>query len=128
MIESAGRPWLYQRAGLVSQDYKNVARVNGGGWARAATDILFAGSDQTGVTIPGQSLNRTNGDNVVTLGYPSTTYVTEGTSQPYSFHTGGLNTLFGDGSVHFVSENINTQVFASLITRALKEIVSDGAY
>jgi prepilin-type N-terminal cleavage/methylation domain-containing protein/prepilin-type processing-associated H-X9-DG protein len=128
ITESAGRPWLYQRAGLVSQDYKNVARVNGGGWARAATDVLFAGSDPTGVTIPGQSLNRTNGDNVITLGYPSTTYVTEGTSQPYSFHTGGLNTLFGDGSVHFISENVNTQVFAYLITRALKEITSDGSY
>ena len=46
----------------------------------------------------------------------------------WSPHPGGAHFLFADGSVHFISESVNTQIFASLITRALKEIVSDGAY
>jgi prepilin-type processing-associated H-X9-DG protein len=134
VLESAGRPQLWRRAGLVSTDIVGTARVNAGGWSRAATDVLITGSDSTGTTIPattvaGNFINRTNGDNIVALGYPNTgLYVTEGTSQPFSFHTGGLNVLFGDGGVHFISESIDIRVFASLITRAGKEIISDGSY
>jgi prepilin-type N-terminal cleavage/methylation domain-containing protein len=133
VVESAGRPRLYRRAGLVSADL-NVALVNGGGWGRAATDLCFAGSDPTGVTIPGATLlgtflNRTNGDDIRVLGYPTPNlYVTEGTAQPFSFHTGGVQSLFGDGSVHFIAENIDVRIFASLITRAGKETISDGTY
>ena len=74
VVESAGRPRLYRRTGLVNADL-NVALVNAGGWARAASDLCFAGSDATGVTIPGATLagtflNRTNGDDINVLGYP----------------------------------------------------------
>ena len=41
-----------------------------------------------------------------------------------SMHTGGVNTAMGDGSVHFVSQNIDTQVWRGLGTRNLGEIVS----
>jgi prepilin-type processing-associated H-X9-DG protein len=37
---------------------------------------------------------------------------------PYSFHNGGGNELFGDGSVAFVSDNIDLDTFVSLWTRA----------
>ncbi|HEX3600060.1 MAG TPA: DUF1559 domain-containing protein [Lacipirellulaceae bacterium] len=37
---------------------------------------------------------------------------------PYSFHTGGGNELFGDGSVSFVNENVDLDTFISLYTRA----------
>lgn len=128
LVESAGRPKLYRRGQLVSPDDKTTARVNGGGWSRPASDVLFAGSDMSGTTIPGTAINRTNGDNVIPLGYPATTYGTEGTGQPYSFHTGGINTLFGDGSVHFIAENVDIRIFAGLITRAGKETISDGTW
>jgi prepilin-type N-terminal cleavage/methylation domain-containing protein/prepilin-type processing-associated H-X9-DG protein len=36
----------------------------------------------------------------------------------YSFHPGGANFLYGDGSVHFHSETINAETFVSLFTRA----------
>lgn len=129
VVESAGRPKLYRRGQLVSPDDKTTARVNAGGWCRPASDVLFAGSDATGTTIPGTGINRTNGDNVIALGYPTPSlYVTEGTGQPYSFHTGGLNTLFGDGSVHFIAENVDIRIFSGLITRAGKETISDGSW
>ncbi len=36
----------------------------------------------------------------------------------YSFHPGGANFLYGDGSVHFHSETIEAETFVSLFTRA----------
>lgn len=35
----------------------------------------------------------------------------------YSFHSGGIQVVMGDGSVQFLSENTSTTVFAGLITR-----------
>ena len=42
---------------------------------------------------------------------------TEGTSQPYSFHPGGLNVLIGDGAVKFLDETTNIGIVAALTTR-----------
>ena len=45
-----------------------------------------------------------------------------------SYHPGGAFFAFGDGSVHFISENINQVTLESLATRAGGEIVSAGDY
>jgi prepilin-type processing-associated H-X9-DG protein len=42
----------------------------------------------------------------------------------YSFHPGGVNALFTDGSVHFLKESMDPRIVVSLITRAGGEIVS----
>jgi len=42
----------------------------------------------------------------------------------YSFHPGGCNYLFGDGSVHFHPEDIDPEVFVSLFTMAAGDLVS----
>lgn len=42
----------------------------------------------------------------------------------YSFHTGGAHGGFGDGSVRFLSANIDAKIFVSVLTRANGEIVS----
>ncbi len=41
----------------------------------------------------------------------------------YSFHPGGANFLYGDGSVHFQSETMRTETFVSLFTRAGGDVV-----
>ncbi|MGB0741498.1 MAG: H-X9-DG-CTERM domain-containing protein [Planctomycetaceae bacterium] len=46
-------------------------------------------------------------------------------SEVFSFHTGGAQFALADGSVRFVSENIDTAVFVSVCTRSGGEIVGD---
>ena len=43
----------------------------------------------------------------------------------YSFHPGGINVLYGDGSVHFVTDNIDTELFVTYFTRAAEDIAED---
>jgi prepilin-type processing-associated H-X9-DG protein len=40
----------------------------------------------------------------------------------YSWHTGGTNALFGDGSVHFLTEATAAQVIIALVTRSGGEV------
>ncbi len=40
----------------------------------------------------------------------------------WSFHTGGANFVFGDGSVHFISYSSGTSVFAAMCTRGGGEV------
>jgi prepilin-type N-terminal cleavage/methylation domain-containing protein/prepilin-type processing-associated H-X9-DG protein len=42
----------------------------------------------------------------------------------YSWHTGGTNALFGDGSVHFLTESTAAQVIIALVTRNGGEVFS----
>jgi hypothetical protein len=116
MFESAGRPLIYRRGVALGTD-PIAHRVNGGGWCRAATDVLFAGSNATGSQIPGVYFNRTNGFDVGGHTYPDPDYGTEGTSQPFAFHKGGANILLGDGVVKFLNESVDIGVVAALVTR-----------
>lgn len=119
VFESGGRPFVYQRGRQVSP---NIAQshVNGGGWVRAATDILFTGSNPAGNGFPGIYVNRSNGYDVGSESYGGNGYPsvgTEGSSQPYAFHASGLNVVRGDGSVKFINDEINIGVMGALITR-----------
>jgi prepilin-type N-terminal cleavage/methylation domain-containing protein/prepilin-type processing-associated H-X9-DG protein len=46
----------------------------------------------------------------------------------YSFHPGGANALFADGSVHFLKDTSSVQLIATLVTRAGGEILSSDDY
>jgi prepilin-type N-terminal cleavage/methylation domain-containing protein/prepilin-type processing-associated H-X9-DG protein len=46
----------------------------------------------------------------------------------YSFHTAGANALFVDGSVHFLREGLNRDIFAGLVTRAGKEVIANETF
>ncbi len=62
-----------------------------------------------------------------------TTAVTAGNQagpneEPFSFHPGGVNALFGDGSVRFVKDTINLAAFRSILTLAGAEVLSSDQY
>ena len=46
--------------------------------------------------------------------------------QVYSFHPGGANAVFADGSVHFLKADVNIRILAALVTRAGGEVVSSS--
>ncbi len=144
IAESAGRPFVYVKRtrlgggnALTDTDPAsiNTDRLNSGGWTRPASDIILFGSTTApngvlGGTIP---FNFTNGHNIRGLNYTpqgiastilGLPIATHGTGAPYSFHTGGAQFALGDGSVRFISENINFSLFISLATPAGGEVIS----
>ena len=52
----------------------------------------------------------------------------DGMIPPRSRHPGGVNTLFGDGSVKFIKDTINTVTWWSIGTKAGGEVVSADSY
>jgi prepilin-type N-terminal cleavage/methylation domain-containing protein/prepilin-type processing-associated H-X9-DG protein len=124
MHESAGRPSLYRKGKQIGSTPGN--RVNSGGWARPASDILVTGQRADGSALFGTTpFNATNGYDVGGESYPGGTFGVQGTGQPYSFHTGGAHVLLGDGSVRFLSENMNMNTYISLITVGGGEVIGD---
>ncbi len=71
VVESAGRPYLYQN-GVVANQNIFADQVLGGGWCRPATDIWIVGFADSGSTIPGgpYTINAANGVDTVGV-YPS---------------------------------------------------------
>jgi len=119
VTESAGRPDIY-RNGKLAVPATPQARVNGGGWCRPASEIPYLlGTNAAGTTKGGSSfINVTNGIDYIAEGGPASTfYGTDGTSQIYSFHSGGVNATLVDGSVRFIAASTNIRTFARLVTR-----------
>ncbi len=48
--------------------------------------------------------------------------------EPFSFHSGGCNAVFADGSVHFLSETIDFLTIRRLVTRAEHAEVPSGGW
>ncbi len=46
----------------------------------------------------------------------------------YSFHTGGANAVFVDGSVHFLRAGLSRDVLAALVTRAGDEVIGGNDF
>ena len=99
VTECAGRPQLWRAGRPVPGSY-----APGGAWV-GATLTFGQGSTPDGATKPGPcAINCTNHREV------------------YSFHPGGANAAFADGSVHFLNAGMDIRVFARLATRAGGEV------
>jgi prepilin-type N-terminal cleavage/methylation domain-containing protein len=128
--ESAGRPYIYQKGKLFSTDVANN-HINGGGWARPASELIIRGSDFTG-TIPNGSyaVNFTNGF-VSQYGAGATTDPVYGqlpSGEVYAFHPAGANAGLADGSVRFLSDKTTISVLAALVTRNGGETLTTAIY
>lgn len=95
LFEDGGRPQNWRGGKLQS------GNVSGSGWANV--DSYFYTHD----VCNGLSPMNCNNNNEI-----------------YSFHTGGCNFLYGDGSVHFHFDSISPELFVSLFSRAGGDIVS----
>lgn len=106
LFEIGGRPTVYNRAHLVNGQTNSFGRF----WANHENWFATHGNftDESGNdrnNCDGQMINCTNLEEV------------------YSFHPGGANFTYGDGSVHFISEDLDIVIFAALHSRAGSEVV-----
>jgi len=96
LFEDAGRPLKYDGRRRVS------GTISGSQWAdfdnRYHVDNLCGGS----------RLQNCNNNN-----------------ETYSFHPSGCNYLYGDGSVHFISDLITAETYVSLFTMAARDRIRD---
>jgi len=109
VAESAGRPVHYIVGRIIVNDPSDP--VYGAGWADWDNGFQIHGATPDGRQMVGPcAINCSNNKGI------------------YSFHTGGANVLFADGSVHFLREGMTIQVVAALATRAGGEVVPEGEY
>jgi prepilin-type N-terminal cleavage/methylation domain-containing protein len=114
VVEDGGRPAHWVRGPRRGPDTANVGcgnanvaggRVTGSGWADPASDLPVHSFAASGLSCPGPCVMNCTNNN-----------------EPFAFHTGGINTIYGDCSVRFVYETMSISAFAAQITRAGGEV------
>lgn len=127
-----------EQSGLVgTNDIRNYYR---GGWAGAAMDGNYAG-DSTGPHTQSFSVWCPTGSGVInayTMGITVVAYRNNSKTAPgpasfsysantilNSFHPGGINVVLTDGSVRFVSDNVDFTNFQNLCVRDDGQVVAD---
>ncbi|HZU37089.1 MAG TPA: DUF1559 domain-containing protein [Gemmataceae bacterium] len=140
VAESAGRPYLFNNGGVQQGLDLTANVVDGGGWCRPASEIWLIGFADKAGTIPGgqYAVNYANGINcgdgtpgsaVYPTGIPAGGALgTDGSGQIFGFHGSGANTLFADGSVHLIDQDISPGVLAALVTRANGDTAQGDQY
>jgi hypothetical protein len=103
LAEDAGRPDRWRAGKMVSKGGQKD-----GGWADHENEDITHGFTATGATSPGPCHTNCTNDNEV-----------------YSFHAGGANHVFADGSVHFVKASMDIRLVVKLLTRVGDDVVTD---
>jgi prepilin-type N-terminal cleavage/methylation domain-containing protein len=116
--EDAGRPTLYVKGRAYSDA---VLLRNDGGWADLNSEYGLDGAQTAppanATTADIQGYIGGNGiGGACPAGNCPCPMNCHNNNETYSFHTGGANHVFGDGSVRFLREQINIRVYAALIT------------
>lgn len=110
VVECSARPLRFHG----SEPRPDLENDQGQGWIDNEGSFTLDGADANGLHL-GKGPN----------GTPPTTVVMNATNynEPYSFHSGGCNFLYGDGHVSFLNENLDLATFAALCTRNAREVV-----
>ena len=125
VAEGAGRPGVFVSGKKVMNPrVGNIAfgtpfTADGWGWADINGGFSIDGADATG------KQNDTSSSGATTI-VGSCFMNCTNDSELYSFHNGGSQFLFADGSVHFLSQSIAGQSFIALLTRDRGDI--PGSY
>ena len=105
-VEVAGRPSFYGNRGLIRSSPPNPQ--GGGAWADPFSYALNNGAlpDGSG-QVPGPCVANCSNDGEI-----------------YSFHNGGFNGLWGDGSVRFVLQTLTPSQLSALVSKAGGEVIN----
>ncbi len=98
-FEDAGRPFHF-----INGEQQNDNVANGWRWADDSAYFIWGNSPDCGLT---SFMNCSNWDEI------------------YSFHPSGANYVYGDGSVSFITEDLDMDVFISQFTRAGGDVVRE---
>jgi prepilin-type N-terminal cleavage/methylation domain-containing protein/prepilin-type processing-associated H-X9-DG protein len=108
ICEDAGRPQRWTSTGMKP----TVNPVSGSAWADRDNEYITHGAQPDGSgSQPGPCAINCDNDNEI-----------------FSFHQGGANVLFADGSVHFLSKDIKIRIIGRLITKAGGEVLGANDY
>jgi prepilin-type processing-associated H-X9-DG protein len=108
--EMAGNPQLY----AIGRPVTGQTTAEAGVWADHRNPQTFDGCDPS----------NGNSDNATPNGPRTAAANCANDGELYSFHSGGVNVMFMDGSVRFLRDNISIGVAVALITRANGEPVA----
>lgn len=114
IVEAAGKPDRYVLGKLMSPPWDEGGQqwsAYDSAWAAPWTDVGGRGHTYDGLTTPGPCM--INCSNQPGAGV-------------YSFHSGGANMLFADGSIHFMREGMDQFVFYALLTKSGGEVLSSS--
>jgi len=109
LVEAAGRPDVYRQR-LMRTDLDNDQGI---GWADSEGPFSLDGCNRDGGLEGG-----------VPVGEPVFVMNRRNDNELYSFHPGGCQVVFADGHADFLSESIDLQTIAALMTRAGREVVA----
>ena len=102
IVEDAGRPKRYIKGKLTAG-----TAISGAVWTDSDGTFTLHGYSTDGITSGGPCASNCNNNNEI-----------------YSFHNGGANVVFGDGSTRFFKETISVGVVAAATTKSNGEIVN----
>ena len=127
--ELAGRNTLYRKGGRAiapasaTDEAAYQSLLAGGAWV----DPFNGNWELTGRPYDGGNGTQWNGPCGVNCSNAKTNphRALQDAAGLYSWHTGGAQVLLGDGSVRFISENIDGRTFASLVSRAGGETLGE---
>jgi prepilin-type N-terminal cleavage/methylation domain-containing protein/prepilin-type processing-associated H-X9-DG protein len=99
----------------------NLANSTGGRWGFGSVGMTLMNT----VATPNSKVGAFNAcyDQCPGCGIYSSNF-----SNAQSAHPGGVNVLFGDGSVRFVKDSVNPQAWMAIGTRANGEVISSDSY
>lgn len=115
LLEDAGRPQHFVEGGKPGPadhsdgQHSDVVNgiVDGAAWAMPGVTATYRSMQTNGLKAFGPGIMNASNNN-----------------EPFSFHTGGINATFADGSARFVSEDVSPEAFAAAITRQGGELAT----